>query len=190
MQKKILNIIEKIIDIFFPTKCGICGKLGDYICEDCFKILERFKIKRQHKEIFFAYNYAGKIRELILKYKFDDKSYLYKTFTKMLLKNKKLCKYLKSYDIILSVPLHKKRLKQRGYNQSQLIAEELVKQYNLHNDRKLKELTDKNKKSTSLQYKDTKKLFYYNNVIIKTKNIKPQSTKSLKERINDVVRNL
>ena len=108
----------------------------------------------------------------------------------MLLKNKKLCKYLKSYDIILSVPLHKKRLKQRGYNQSQLIAEELVKQYNLHNDRKLKELTDKNKKSTSLQYKDTKKLFYYNNVIIKTKNIKPQSTKSLKERINDVVRNL
>lgn len=123
----------------------------------------------------------------------------------MLLKNKKLCKYLKSYDIILSVPLHKKRLKQRGYNQSQLIAEELVKQYNLHNYEQIKDLTNKttkiinladknlailNKKATSLQYNDTKKLIYYNDVIIKTKNIKPQSTKSLKERINDVVRNL
>lgn len=130
---------------------------------------------------------------------------MYKTFAEMLLKNKKLCKYLKSYDIILSVPLHKKRLKQRGYNQSQLIAEELAKQYNLHNyerrknlankNTKIKNLADKNlailnKKATSLQHSDTKNLIYYNDVIIKTKNIKPQSTKSLKERINDVVRNL
>ena len=130
---------------------------------------------------------------------------MYKTFAEMLLKNKKLCKYLKSYDIILSVPLHKKRLKQRGYNQSQLIAEELAKQYNLHNyerrknlankNTKIKNLADKNlailnKKATSLQHNNIKNLIYYNDVIIKTKNIKPQSTKSLKERINDVVRNL
>ena len=84
----------------------------------------------------------------------------------MLLKNKKLCQFIKSYDIILSVPLHKKRLKERGYNQSQLIAKELVKEYNLHNN---------------------KKMIYYNDVIIKTKNIKPQSTKNLKNRIQDVI---
>ena len=84
----------------------------------------------------------------------------------MLLKNKKLCQFIKSYDIILSVPLHKKRLKERGYNQSQLIARELVKEYNLHNN---------------------KKMIYYNDVIIKTKNIKPQSTKNLKNRIQDVI---
>ena len=84
----------------------------------------------------------------------------------MLLKNKKLCQFIKSYDIILSVPLHKKRLKERGYNQSQLIAKELVKEYNLHNN---------------------KKMIYYNDVIIKTKNIKPQSTKNLKDRIQDVI---
>ena len=84
----------------------------------------------------------------------------------MLLKNKKLCQFIKSYDIILSVPLHKKRLKERGYNQSQLIAKKLVKEYNLHNN---------------------KKMIYYNDVIIKTKNIKPQSTKNLKDRIQDVI---
>lgn len=84
----------------------------------------------------------------------------------MLLKNKKLCQFIKSYDIILSVPLHKKRLKERGYNQSQLIAKELVKEYNLHNN---------------------KKMIYYNDVIIKKKNIKPQSTKNLKDRIQDVI---
>ena len=84
----------------------------------------------------------------------------------MLLKNKKLCQFIKSYDIILSVPLHKKRLKERGYNQSQLIAKKLVKEYNLHNN---------------------KKMIYYNDVIVKTKNIKPQSTKNLKDRIQDVI---
>ena len=137
--------------------------MGDCICENCFKRIDKLKIKRQYKEIFFVYNYEGEIRKLILQYKFNDKSYLYKTFAKLLLKNKKLCQFLKSYDIILSVPLHNKRLKERGYNQSQLIAEELAKEYNLH------------------------KLLYCNDVIIKTKNIKPQSTKILKDRIQDVI---
>ena len=132
--------------------------------------MKKLEIKRQYKEIFFGYNYEGKIRELILKYKFNDRPYLYKTFVKMLLKNKKLCQFIKSYDIILSVPLHKKRLKERGYNQSQLIAKELVKEYNLHNNKS-----------------NNKKIIYYDDVIVKTKNIKPQSTKNLKDRIQDVI---
>ena len=175
--------------------------MGDYICENCFKRIDKLKIKRQYKEIFFAYNYEGEIRKLILQYKFNDKSYLYKTFAKLLLKNKKLCQFLKSYDIILSVPLHNKRLKERGYNQSQLIAEELVKEYNLHNKERAenqilnnekecnndKENHVYNKTKCSNEKDDSLKLIYFNDVIIKTKNIKPQSTKILKDRIQDVI---
>ena len=32
-----------------------------------------------------------------------------------------------SYDIIGAVPIHKKRMKERGYNQSELIAKEIAK---------------------------------------------------------------
>lgn len=58
-------------------------------------------------------------------YKFNEKSYLYNTIINFIVKNEKLCGIIKSYDIIIPVPISKKREKQRGYNQSYLIAKEL-----------------------------------------------------------------
>lgn len=52
---------------------------------------------------------------------------MYKTIINFILKNEKLCGIIKSYDIIIPVPISKKRKKQRGYNQSYLIAKELSK---------------------------------------------------------------
>lgn len=52
---------------------------------------------------------------------------MYKTFTKIILKDKKICDILKNYDIITNVPIHKKRKNERGYDQSQLIAKELAR---------------------------------------------------------------
>ncbi len=71
--------------------------------------------------------YNGDFRKEILEYKFFDKSYMYKTFAKIILNNKKTYEILKSYDIIIAVPIHKKRKNIRGYNQSELIAKEIAK---------------------------------------------------------------
>lgn len=51
--------------------------------------------------------------------------YFFRTFVNLILINKKLCEFLKSYDIIVAVPVHKKRKAKRGYDQSVLIAREL-----------------------------------------------------------------
>ena len=45
----------------------------------------------------------------------------------IILKNEKICGLLKKYDIIIPVPIHKKRKAQRGYNQTQLIASKISK---------------------------------------------------------------
>lgn len=74
----------------------------------------------------YIFKYEGIIRNTIIKYKFNEKSYLYKTFVNFLLKNEKFFKILESYDTIIPVPISKKRKKQRGYNQSELIAKELA----------------------------------------------------------------
>ena len=79
------------------------------------------------KELISILKYEGLIRDKILQYKFEDKAYIYKTFAKIVLKNKKVCGLLKKYDIIIPVPIHKKRKLQRGYNQTQLIAKEISK---------------------------------------------------------------
>ena len=154
-----MTILEIILNILFPEKCAICGKLGESICKNCYNKLKKLEINNYYKDIFFLYKYQGIIRNLILSYKFKDKSYLYKTFSKCMLKNKNLCNFLKSYDIIIPVPLHQKRKMERGYNQSALIAKQIAKNLRLR----------------------------YYDILIKTKNTKPQSSKNLKERKKSVV---
>ncbi len=62
-------------------------------------------------------------------------SFLYKTIVNFLLKNEMFFAIFKSYDTIIPVPISKKRMKERGYNQSALIAREIAKSTNLeYND--------------------------------------------------------
>ena len=132
------NFYDRILDLVYPPVCGICGKFNqDFLCKKCQKMLEaeaKFKIdKVDNQEYFFEnhlyiFKYEGIIRKLILNYKFNEKSFLYKTFVNFLLKNEKFFKILKSYDTIIPVPVSSKRMNERGYNQSELIADDIVKQ--------------------------------------------------------------
>ena len=146
--------VPKILNLIYPPKCGICGKLNqDFLCKKCEKILDsqaifqidkidkidKFdksdKIVRNNSDFIsknfenhlYIFKYEGIIRNTIIKYKFNEKSYLYKTFVNFLLKNEKFFKILESYDTIIPVPISKKRMKERGYNQSLLIAKQISK---------------------------------------------------------------
>ena len=132
------NFYDRILDLVYPPVCGICGKFNqDFLCKKCQKMLEaeaKFEIDQvDNQEYFFEnhlyiFKYEGIIRKLILNYKFNEKSFLYKTFVNFLLKNEKFFKILKSYDTIIPVPVSSKRMNERGYNQSELLANDIVKQ--------------------------------------------------------------
>ena len=132
------NFYDWILDLVYPPVCGICGKFNrEFLCKKCQKVLEaeaKFQIDQvDNQEYFFEnhlyiFKYEGIIRKLILNYKFNEKSFLYKTFVNFLIKNEKFFKILKSYDTIIPIPISSKRMNERGYNQSELIANELVKQ--------------------------------------------------------------
>ena len=83
--------------------------------------------KKYYNEHLYIFLYSGIIRRIILKYKFQEEAYLYKTFVNFLLKNENFFEKIKKYDTIVPVPISKKRLKERGYNQSELIAREIAK---------------------------------------------------------------
>lgn len=169
-----MYFINKALEYIFLPSCGVCGKLGEgYLCKKCGKELEKYGICARELlcglqtynrveiqdtrnniskiEKFHVLKYKDLVRQLIIKYKFNDKSYLYKTFCEFIVKNEKTFDFIKNYDIIIPVPIHKKRMKERGYNQSELIAKELAR---------------------IVQIK------CYKDILIKTKNNKPQSTLS------------
>ena len=161
------------LEYIFPPSCGVCGKLGkDYLCEKCEKELRKYEIDLEQDLVeedsdkiirkLHIFKYKELIRKLIIQYKFDDKSHLYKTFCKFIVKNEKLFDFIKSYDIIVPVPIHKKRMRERGYNQSELIAKDLAK---------------------------TAGIRCYTDVLVKIKNNKPQSSlngNDRKENAKDV----
>ncbi|MCF0124651.1 MAG: ComF family protein [Clostridia bacterium] len=128
------TIIENILNLIYPPKCGICGKLNqNYLCKKCQKKLEtqaKFEIQEIKNNFFqkhlYIFKYEGMIRKIILDYKFNEKSYLYKTIINFILQNKKIFKIFKSYDTIIPVPISYKRYIKRGYNQSYLIAKQIA----------------------------------------------------------------
>ena len=127
--------------------CSICGRpTKDGLCNKCKLLLDRQAIlgiddyylnnEKEFDEHMYLYAYDSIIRKLILKYKFQEKSDLYKIFVKNLKNNKKTYLFLKKYDIIIPVPISKKRLKERGYNQSSLLSKEISKDFNIeYNDK-------------------------------------------------------
>ncbi len=147
--------------------CGICGKENkNFLCYECREKLQKEfefkKIKSKNNffiEQYYFFKYKNFARKLILELKFEKKPYIYKTIEYFLEKNQKKLEKIKKYDIIIVVPLSRKRKLKRGYNQSQLIAQCI---------------------SNILQIE------IQNGILYKTKDILPQSTLNKEERIQNI----
>ena len=132
-------MLESLLNLLYPNVCGFCGSLNkNSLCESCEEKLNRTIINKidYYDDMYFAehyylFKYKDEIRNYILDYKFNDKSYLYKSFAKIIIKNEKKCDFFEKYDIIIPVPIHNKRKNERGYNQSELIARDIAKSSSL-----------------------------------------------------------
>jgi len=119
--------------------CGICGKgKNTFLCKKCENKLKAEAVfgkdtyqGKYFQNHFYLFKYGGFIRNLILDYKFNEKPYLYKSFSIFLNKYEKKYLQFDFYDIIIPVPISKKRNKERGYNQSLLLAKEISKEFHI-----------------------------------------------------------
>ena len=162
-----------VSSFLFSNNCYLCNKnIGNkkYLCENCFEKLEQYEFKESLKKLkkydeldikyLFIFKYKKYIRKLILDYKFNDKSYIGKVFAEYINRNKLCCRKLKSYDIIIPVPMSIKNKLLRGYNQTEIIADEISKKF---------------------------KIMLMKDGIIKVKKTKKQSTLNKEERLSNVI---
>ena len=137
-----INILEKILNLIYPQVCSICGKLSTKsLCNKCkvrFKKEFLFKtdnysedLNKNFIEHHYFFKYENLIRSQIISLKFHEKAYIYKTISYFLKNNQKSFENLEKYDIIIIVPISKERKKERGYNQSELIAKEISRIINV-----------------------------------------------------------
>jgi competence protein ComFC len=149
LKQGLMDIVKKFLALIFPTVCLGCKKEGQVLCAECFAQIKTLPYQQcpicyrsnENGEVCVpcsAFSYIDKLlvacsykenpvlRDAIHVFKYEGAKDLAPKLASLFPKI--------SSGILCPVPLHKKRQKWRGYNQSQLLAENLAKSANLKID--------------------------------------------------------
>lgn len=159
IKERFKNIFKKVDELFFPPniKCLGCGvdlkqKQDIELCDECVKTIEflnedkcceycgtSLKSKNvcstcsSNKRYFdvarSVATYESIISKLIIELKYHNRPYIKNTLAHLLFK--KFDNLGWNVDLVIPVPLTKRRQRQRGFNQSLLIAKEFCNLTNL-----------------------------------------------------------
>lgn len=150
----------------FSNKCLICNVKDIYkynICNDCYCNLEEYRDSLDYKfkyldEIYVNYYYNNFLKEIVVDFKYNEKTYLNRFFGEMYINKIFEEKLNKEYSLITYIPMTKYYENKRGYNQSKLISEYISKNTLIET----KELLYKNRNNK--RQKDLSKEERYENV--------------------------
>jgi len=137
------KLTEALLDLLFPPRCVGCGREGEWFCQTCQSQLAFILppvcpmcglhlpvgsfCSQSHSPWLDAIRSVayseGALREAIHQFKYRGVRALALPFGKLLYG----CWQIHEIpaDVIVPVPLHPRRLRERGYNQSELLAEQL-----------------------------------------------------------------
>jgi competence protein ComFC len=131
----------KIWELFFPPRCIFCGKLLTIrseleICSACYGQLPfisgRLALNNGPGSFDIYYDgivcvceYSGLIKRSLVRYKFMEKPSYYRAFAGLLIRKLKQVTNSQRFDMIISVPLHWKKKRARGYNQALLVSRQV-----------------------------------------------------------------
>jgi ComF family protein len=145
------RLIEVAVDSFFPRRCVGCGRVGSFLCPDCLEELPRvaaplcprcgrpqasgivcpncWQRRTEIDGIRSPFRFDEAVRKSIHELKYRSLKAISPCLAEL------LAAYLKENPLpgeaLVSVPLHPRRLRERGYNQSGLLAAELGKRTGL-----------------------------------------------------------
>ena len=139
------KLIELAVDSFFPRRCVGCGKVGGFLCPQCLGKLPRlvpplcpncgrpqasgivcpscWQRQAEIDGIRSLFSFDEVIRKAIHELKYRNLKAISPCLAEL------LADYLRSNPLpgeaLVCVPLHPRRLRERGYNQSSLLARKL-----------------------------------------------------------------
>lgn len=125
-----------VLNALYPKKCPLCDKFisgHSSTCDSCLRtvlFLEADAHFAHFKKLWFSkcrsrFAYDGPIRDAIHKFKYSERLDLVRFFSSELADE--ACN-MGRFDLIVPVPLHRKRLAKRGFNQSAVLARNMAGQ--------------------------------------------------------------
>ncbi len=173
------NLKEGFLSIFYPKLCLACATNApiaqQLICTSCQYYLPQTQFHLEKENLFtdrlwgrfplytgaafYHFVKKGRVQRLIHNLKYNNKPEVGYTIGLKYGEVLKQASLYRDIDLIIPVPLHPKRERQRGYNQSETFARGL---------------------SESMGIK------YYKNILIRTHSTKTQTKKSRLERLENV----
>jgi ComF family protein len=128
MPRWIQNI-QGLLDLFLECRCPLCDRATPTeFCFDCTKQLQRCQLTHPHKleqqklPIFIWGNYQGTLKRAISTLKYENQPGIARPLGVWLAKAWLNSPLATSELIVVPIPLHVNKQKQRGYNQATLIA--------------------------------------------------------------------
>ena len=130
-----MKLLDALLDLIYPPRCPFCRRLlqkkETLVCPDCLRSLRRVPESAQRRDIknitlaVAPLCYEGDVRASLLRYKFHGVTAYARVYADFI--QKCIDENAFSCDSITWVPLSKRRLRTRGYDQAELIARELAK---------------------------------------------------------------
>ncbi len=136
----IKEIFTALLDLVYPSYCKLCGKKlkpeEHIICNDCVERLNHYRFREsiikldENSVLYSFFIFEDVVKDFVHLFKYYGYIPMGKKMVEFI-KEKYELSFLNNYDYYLSVPLHKKKLKERGFNQAELIGEWLFNNTNV-----------------------------------------------------------
>ena len=127
-----------ILNILFPKRCPYCSNVMEldnkYCCDNCksFFTIKVIDNKLANSICVSPFIYGEKYKQAILNYKFHNKPYYSRQLANALFKCLNIYYKDLTFDVVTCVPLSKKSLQTRQYNQSKLLAKNIAKHLDIN----------------------------------------------------------
>lgn len=195
-MKALRNYLSDFVALLFPELCYACGESlvshEDILCTDCLYnlpytnfhrlpdniVAQQFwgKVKLESAYSLFYFIKGGKVQQLMHNLKYNNAPQIGNKLGQIAGQQLSQSESFKNIDAIIPVPLHKSRLRKRGYNQSAQFAEGLAesmgKQMVIDNLIRTKATVTQTHKSRFERAENMQQVFAVNNVkALENKNI-------------------
>ncbi len=125
-----IKLLSKVVfGILSPTFCVYCEKWGELLCDKCYETVDFLYYQPPPlltplylDQVISACRYGGAIKALLKSLKYQSVIDAGRLCGRLLYH----CTIYPPVDCITSVPIHPKRLRERGFNQAQVIGQTLA----------------------------------------------------------------